>query len=545
MKKILLLSAALLIAFIPTSCTRDALDTQSTQQIDIQSALTTTDGAMMALNGTIRLMFQFGWSVGFNEHSALGPMGYGLMADVMGDDMIMANQGNGWFWYEHLYQVKRYYNSDGQAPYNCWRFYYMIIAQVNSILAYKDIMEGAKADVDYIIGNAYALRAYCYYYLELFFARSYQGHEDMLGVPVYTEMTFAGTAGNPRATNRQVFGRMMADIDSAIARLNGVDQRHVSHISTYVAQGLKARFALYMGDYQTAYDAAVAAAAGGTVMDDVTYGYNNAFTDEVLWGIEIIASQGTTNPQFMANMDTDFDSYGKMAPKCATQSLYNHMGGRDARRAWWTWQADMYGREGYIQKKFQFANKQVEADGTVTVTDTYTGADQIWMRVPEMILIQAECLARLGRESEAQTVLNDFMSHRDPEFDCSSLTGLDLATLTSETTGSLLEEIIWQRRIELWGEYGRIFDIKRLRQGFTRTTAEGFLESALLLSLDTSNPESFDWVYTIPQDEINYNPWIVQNPVESAPSGDMGDDPSLTPDGAPEYNEIGEIISAE
>ena len=29
----------------------------------------------------------------------------------------------------------------------------------------------------------------------------------------------------------------------------------------------------------------------------------------------------------------------------------------------------------------------------------------------------------------------------------------------------LLEEIIIQRRIELWGEFGRIYDIRRLKQG--------------------------------------------------------------------------------
>lgn len=39
-------------------------------------------------------------------------------------------------------------------------------------------------------------------------------------------------------------------------------------------------------------------------------------------------------------------------------------------------------------------------------------------------------------------------------------TGTALGKLTSDETGSLLEEIIIQRRIELWGEFGRIYDIR-------------------------------------------------------------------------------------
>lgn len=50
-----------------------------------------------------------------------------------------------------------------------------------------------------------------------------------------------------------------------------------------------------------------------------------------------------------------------------------------------------------------------------------------------------------------------------------------MGKLTSDYTGSLLEEIIIQRRIELWGEFGRIYDIRRLKQGFKRT-AEGLAD---------------------------------------------------------------------
>lgn len=104
-----------------------------------------------------------------------------------------------------------------------------------------------------------------------------------------------------------------------------------------------------------------------------------------------------------------------------------------------------------------------------------------------------------------------------------------MGRLTTDETGSLLEEIILQRRIELWGEFGRIYDIKRLRQGFVRTAEMGHPSAALRPTLKLDDPESFDWVLTIPQAELDANPYIVQNPVGSVEADGQGDDPALAP----------------
>lgn len=96
-----------------------------------------------------------------------------------------------------------------------------------------------------------------------------------------------------------------------------------------------------------------------------------------------------------------------------------------------------------------------------------------------------------------------------------------MGALTTDITGSLLEEIILQRRIELWGEYGRVYDIKRLKQGFVRTAEMGHPTDGItaLSSLKCDNPETFDWVMTIPQSEFdankNMDPATDQNPVGS------------------------------
>ena len=96
------------------------------------------------------------------------------------------------------------------------------------------------------------------------------------------------------------------------------------------------------------------------------------------------------------------------------------------------------------------------------------------------------------------------MSQRDATYTCNK-SGKSLAALTNESTGSLLEEILLQRRIELWGEFGRMYDIKRLKQGFLRKAEDGWNSGALLTGRPTTNPENWMWVLTIPQAEFDGN----------------------------------------
>ncbi len=521
MKKTLYIIAAL-AALSFTSCKSELLDTNPTDAVSGDTMFSTTDGGYMALNGMIRFFWQWGQTTTGNYHQCFGPQAYNLVSDLMGEDMVMAAAGSGWFWYDYLYDVKDAWTSTSWRPYDMWNYYYTLIANANYIINAKEQMSGSAADVEYIIGNAYAFRAYAYAYCAMMFARSYIGHEDRLCIPIYTDPTYAGTSGKPRSTNREVFAQAMSDINEAIALLGVKPQQHCSHFDQYVANGLKARIALYMGDYQTAHDAALIAVKGGSFAFNKDFHYNDASDKSVLWGAEIIQSQGTTNPQFLAHMDIRFDGYGRTARKCASAWLYDRINPNDLRSAWWNYEVLNDGKtKGYQQWKFQFADP----------SNTYTGADHIFMRVPEMQLIVAETACRLGNEAEAKSALNELMKSRQKDYDCSSKTGTELGKLTTDETGSLLEEIILQRRIELWGEFGRVYDIKRLRQGFKRTADMGHPALALLNNIHTDDPETFDWVLTFPAKEVDANEYILQNPVGSYPgdNGLEGDDPALAP----------------
>jgi hypothetical protein len=151
----------------------------------------------------------------------------------------------------------------------------------------------------------------------------------------------------------------------------------------------------------------------------------------------------------------------------------------------------------------------------------YAG-DNIFIRAEEMLLIEAEAKARLGQYSDARNLLKELMAVRlNTTGQTSYATYLDglanantLPTLTTTDPTNVLEEVLIQRRIELWGEIGRIKDILRLKQGYTRDYP-GSNHVDKLVSYNTG-AESWAFIFKIPQAEFDGNRNITsaeQNPV--------------------------------
>lgn len=526
MKKIFILLAV--VATLFASCSKDQLNTKPTQKIGGDGMMQSSNSAIVALNGTYRLMYEWGQTVAGNYHQEIGPMGYALMADLMGEDMVMANIGSGWFWFDYVYNVKSRYSNSAWRPYGLWNFYYQLIGNVNSIIAAEETMQGPSEDVAYIIGQAYAIRAYCYHGLAVMFSRTYVGHESEKCVPIYTEPTVAGTQGNPRSTVEEVYKQINSDLDKAISLLEKTrNADNPSHMDKYVAYALKARALSFMAttaaDWKTVADYAQKAQGKGEVckFDNVFNGFNSADPSYVMWGFKVQLDQSTTNPQFMTHMDAytnGGNAYGGRAPKCISKWLHDKIGKNDARQAWWNINNPIKAAKGlYLQEKFLY---DISKDNSNSKYSNWL-CDRIYMRIEEMVLTEAEALCRAGDDNGARAALNKLMKERDKSYDCSAKTGTALGALTTDETGSLLEEILIQRRIELWGEYGRIYDIKRLKQGFVRTEEMGHPLAArtAVNNIKVNNPETYDWVMTIPQSEFDANKNMDekadQNPVDS------------------------------
>ena len=479
---------------LTTSCSEERIETAPTQSMSGQGLLANGNAALVALNGIYREMYTAGWSTTGNTHQCFGITAYNLCAEVMGEDHIMGASGSGWFWYDALYNVKSRYASSTWRSYDLWYAYYNWIANANYIIAAEETMGGSASEVNYAIGQAYAIRAYSYFMLSQYFARTLKGHESEPCVPLYTEPTTPETKGQPRATNAEVYAQIDKDIQKAVELLKGTEQKNSAHISYAVALGIQARIALVENDWQTAKTAAKAAiaASGCSILPVSSFtGMNNAEAKNVMWGAGIIADQVGMYASFFSHMDYEAGKYGASAPKLINKELYAKMNPTDTRRAWWV---SGVTSAGLLQEKFKF-----------TDVATWLG-DYIFMRVEEMYLTAAEAECRLGDEAAAKEDLMALMKQRDPDYTCDKTgTALGATSATADETGSLLEEILIQRRIELWGEDGRMYTLKRLKQGFRRTAAQGWPSAALLSTRPTDDPESYMNVLTIPQAEFDGN----------------------------------------
>ncbi len=517
MKKYLEFALAAAMTLGMAACDGDLLETSPTSSVSGTTMFSNATAVLTPLNGVYRMMYEQGWSTDDTQESD-GLTAWNLVGELMGDDMIMTAAGNGWYWYDYIYDIKQKYTSTDWRPYDLWNGFFSLIANVNYIIAAEETMEGAPADVHYAVGQAYAIRAYCYYELANYYSRPYiREDEKRLSekcVPIYTEPTQVGTPGKPRASIKAVYSQILSDINKAVELLSDAPlQKDKTHIDYRVANGIKSRICLTIGDWKGAEEAATIAMTDYSIASasDILNGMNDVSLPNVMWGATIIPDQGSGWGPIHYHMDAismlpGTQSYAYSAPKCINLDLYSRMGESDARRGWWQSYAqlkeqfgDIIGEDfegilagNLLQTKIRFKN----------VTDGI--GDKLWMRVEEMYLTKAEALCRQGNETEAKAVLGELMANRDENYTCSK-SGTALGSTTCSFTGSLLEEILIQRRIELWGEYGRLRDIRRLGQGIVRKTSQGFPSDGLLEDTDVNDPDTWAWVITIPQTEFDGN----------------------------------------
>jgi len=378
---------------------------------------------------------------------------------------------------------------------------------VNYILAaIDDDTPGDRSDVNNVIGQAYAMRAFAYFYLIQIFQKTYIGHENDPGVPLYTEPTSRETKGNPRGTVQQVYTQINSDINKAIEYLqNATPQQHKSHIDYYVANGIKTRIALVQGNWAEAETAAKAALSKNGLSlagrDDILNGFNSVDMRGVMWGAEVIEDQATIYASFLAHMDSEINMYAFSSRKCISNWLYDQIPATDSRKNWWKGLLAEDAQTGedcsYVQLKFKWRSPGSYA------------SDYIYMRAEEMVVSLAEALCRQGKYTEARAQLSNLGNVRDTRYAVRLASVSDDNTQSFTSTGrpsTLLDEILVQRRIELWCETGRIFDILRLKKGFYRNWTETNHPAAARLDPEkTNDPEWWDPILTIPQAEFDGN----------------------------------------
>lgn len=486
------LSLLVLAAFAFTSCKDSALEKVPTSRISTETVFSTTENAWAAINGIDRMLY----SQWYSRQSEGGISGNFLYNEVLAEDFVLTARANGWFISEYAWLAHRNANST-TARFN-YGFFYAIIGNANQIIMNIDDAVGPAAEKTNMKAQALAYRAWAYFNLVQLYGKRYVngGDNSSLGMSLVLEASDEAIA---RSSVEETYAQINKDIDEAISLFGSASPRiDKSHINMATAKGIKARIALTQQNWSVAAQMAKEARAGYQPMSqaDVMGGFSDYSNSEWMWGVHHRDDQPTYFYSFFAYVG-DFSSTNTRGnPKAINSLLYDEISDTDIRKNLW----DPTGtntdfhltangvRYPYMNQKFRLANPG-NSNGDLAI-----------MRAAEMYLIEAEALAHMGNDSEAQKVLYELANARDNEYEMSTNTGADL-----------LEEILIQRRVELWAEGFRFLDLKRLNLPLDRDGANHNVTLAQVLQIPAGDKR---WEWLIPQGEIDRTQGVVvQNPL--------------------------------
>lgn len=493
MKNSLIYIFSALMLLSGNSCSEEFLDRTPTEDVPAAAATTTTGNLFLVVNGIHRSLYQ--------RYNSQGEGGIGCMmiqADVLGEDFVMTSAGNGWFnnmykWVDHTNAT----DADNLFPY---RVLYRIIRNANVIINGAENAVGPTADRDAALGQALVYRAFAHFQLVQLFGKRYVAgsNNSQLGVPIRLTPDNEPLA---RSTVEEVYAQVNQDLDDAISLLSAYERPNKSHFDVSVAKGLKARVALVQQNYTLAATLANQARQGYTLMSNDEYfnSFNTYTNREWMWGSFVQEDQTIFFANFGAYVSRNFSSTNiRTNPKAISTKLYVQIASTDVRARLFDPTGQHANLPPGVVLASNFAKRPYTSQKFIAAGTGDSRMDIPYMRAAEMYLIEAEALS-YSNEAAAKQVLFTLASNRNPNY-----------TLSTNTGQALKNEIYTQRRIELWGEGFRFFDLKRLNQPLDRTGANH--QSDLvgqLFQVPAGDPR---WEWQIPLDEINSNPLVEQNP---------------------------------
>ncbi|PWS30595.1 RagB/SusD family nutrient uptake outer membrane protein [Pedobacter paludis] len=505
MKNCKITSVFMLIIALFTSCKKDFLETFPTDQVAQTTAFESIANAKLAVNGMYRLMYL---QISNQSQDAHGAMM--LNMDAMGEDFVWSGNTYSYFkpalrWVDH----RSASSSLAAFPY---LLYYRINSNANMIIENIDNISGATVDKDAIKGECLAVRAWCHFNLVQLYGKRYEAGKQNTqpGIPIAISND---GVDQPRSSVEAVYAQINKDLDQAIILLAAAPARSAkTHVNLSVAKGFKARVALTMQDWTNAAKYAREARTGFSLMSNSDYlgGFTVISNAEWMWGANQLADQVPTYGSFYSYVSGNFNSsWNRLEPKMINSVLYAKIASTDIRKKlWW---------DGTTADKVNFPGAIDAATGTAAsgvkvikymhrkfkVQDVNSRAGDIpFMRVAEMYLIEAEALARAGgQDAAAASALYPLAVNRNPSY-----------VLSTKTGAALIDEIMVQRRIELWGEGFRFYDLKRTDSDMDRngmdnprvSTSVTYTDIAYTLFKARASQNNL-WEYKIPQDEIDIN----------------------------------------
>lgn len=532
-----------LVIFIFTlaSCSEDFLETVPTDAVTPAVALADEAGMQKVLNGIHRGLYSQSQTVLPGGHTARAGDHYWVpMGDNLTGGLIHSADANNLGW-RNTMQWNDHTVETSLTNEILWYHRYNIILHANMII--ERISQGDLVETPNLFtikGQAHTYRAFALLSLVQHYSKGYLIGNPSTdpGVPVILKPQTTG----PRGTVEDVYKQIGLDLDEAIAAFKKGTPRPSggpetkSQLNINVAYGLKARWALSKGDWQAAADAAVKARDGFPLMDEAAWksGFNSNSLSEVIWGSNVISTETTFFRSYFYLASNTFNgSQIRNNPKIADRRLIDATPDTDYRKKAFIIDAPNtnssaankqggFGNDPNYTDQAAFNARRAEINATYGISNRFNqhpymhfklknanpGSidpdDVIYMRSSEMYLIEAEAKAMLNDVTGAQNALKTLAEERDSAFDITAYN-------TKET---LMEQIKFQRRLELWGEGFGYTDKIRWDEGIDHAAdggsgaSEVLYQDAYIVDKPSVND---DWIFKIPQSEIDANPFITAN----------------------------------
>lgn len=341
-----------------------------------------------------------------------------------------------------------------------------------------------------------------------------------LTVPIVREgATLEQLENNPRATREEMFTFILSDLTEAETLLANYQPTSKNMPSLAVVHGLMARTYLWLGGFEETYEGFVTGTdaykkaaeyarkaineSGCTILTESQWldprsGFNTA-NSSWMWAMLQTTDTVINNLlSWAAHMSLEaVYGYGYGAQPGISVFSYERMSDTDFRRKSYVTPDRSYAAaQSYMsltEEEFQtvapYASYKFHTAGGEKSNFTVANVVDIpMMRVEEMYLIEAEATAHYD-EATARTLLTSFMAHRDPNYKIPA-------------AYELIDEIIFQKRIEFWGEGIIYYDMKRLNISMHNADAGSNAPSGAVISTDGRAPW---WNCVIPLSAVQQN----------------------------------------
>ena len=536
MKKIQYILATLVLSLGLTSCGDNFLTQYPEGGVLLQDQYEKLpDNLQGSILGIYSKLYEYG------GHSTFGLRSIDMYTDIQSGDMAMKSNSYGWF---EMYERGYFYS---YARSYLWSFYYDIINLANlGIMAVESNVQEINSAMEtgdepsetillqgYYYGQLLAVRGWAYANLLNYFCdpmdQLENAMEDEKAIPVYTETEVKnGTLGEALSTVTEVYDRVFEDLTQAIDLLdfysNYTSRDSKLEINADVARLMLAYAMLNQGDEQgkiynngkdNAYGVALQRAAevinSGrypmlTQAKLLTTGFADVTAENWLWGQDVTVETTTALGSFFGQVDVFSYSYAVAGDtKGIDSKLYDEIVATnwDARAGWFKAEAPYQ----YCPTRKFYCPTTKDLDLSMSSSSLLGQVDRNWlcdnvyMRVELAYLIAAEAAYRNNNQAEAKNYIKMLCDER-------VLDGKQEAynTWLGKLTGNALKEaIIYNWRVEMWGEGYSMQLLRRLQKERTLGTNHITRSES---TLNIADKEFIKYQCEIPTSETRYNPKI-------------------------------------